>query len=67
VTNDLGVANLTDAIEKFEKVTFGGVERQIPHVQFRRSDLYEFRLPANPFFGGRALNRFFFLLLGGGF
>ena len=43
ITHDLGILDVPDSVEQFEKIALGCVERQVTNVQTRRSDFDPFR------------------------
>jgi hypothetical protein len=48
IAHYFGVLNVTDPVEKIEKIAFGRVERQIPDVKPGRSDFDRFRFTRRP-------------------
>ena len=48
VAYDLGVLDLADSVEELEEVTLGGVEGEVPDVDFRGVDFDEFGLARLP-------------------
>lgn len=42
------VLNMSNTVEQFEKIAFGGIEGEIAHVQTWRSNLYRFGFARRP-------------------